>query len=127
MTTTEQQEGEYLVTREDGVETARVMNRPPPVVVIPVIDTSKYIDKGPFFDRFGSAMMPILMSTDSTVVAIRVNLNARAWVDLALPSVAQSLAAIGEIIPALTPAIQSSILNTPVQPAEQYALIKLYF
>jgi hypothetical protein len=125
MTTVVTQEGEYKVTREDGIVISKELNRPTPPV--PSVDTSKLIDLGPFFDRFGVAMMPVLMSVDPTVVAIRANINSRKWVDLTLPIVSQSLTAISAIIPALTPAIQNSILTSPVQLSEQYALLKVYF
>ena len=97
----------------------------PPVIVPPVWEW--YIDLGPFYDRFGSTKMAVLTSADAGVKAIIADLNIRKWVDLKRTDVAQALAYVGSIIPAVTPAVQSSILNTPVQSEENLALRKLYF
>ena len=51
----------------------------------------------------------------------------RKWIDLQRADVASSLAYIGGIVAALTPAIQSAILTTPVAYDENAALKKLYF
>ena len=85
------------------------------------------IDLGPFYDRFGAAKMQVLTTTDSGIKAILADLNIRKWVDLKRPDVAQALAYVGSIIPAVTPALQTSILTTPVQDVENLALRKLYF
>lgn len=86
-----------------------------------------FIDLGPFFDRFGSVKMQVLTSSDAGVRALITDIQVRKWVDLKLPEVAQSLAYLGSVIPAVTPALQSSILNTPVGDHENLALRKLYF
>jgi len=85
------------------------------------------IDIGPFFDRFGAAKMAVLTSADVGVQAILKDTQIRKWLDLKLPEVAQSIAYVGSKVPAVTPALQQSILNTPVQDAENLALRKLYF
>lgn len=86
-----------------------------------------FIDIGPFFDRFGVAKMQVLTSTDAGVRALITDIQVRKWIDLKLPEVAQSLVYLGSVIPAVTPALQSSILNTPVGEHENLALRKLYF
>jgi hypothetical protein len=121
------QEGDYRVTRVNGVIISRELHRPPEAVIAPSIDTSRLIDLGPFFDRFGAAMMPVLMSTNPAVAAIRENLNARKWVDLSRPDVTQSLAFVGSVVAELTPELRATIINSAVTQAEQMALIKTYF
>lgn len=86
-----------------------------------------YIDIGPFFDRFGAAKMSVLTSMDVGVKALITDIQIRKWIDLKLPEVAQSLVYLGSVIPSVTPALQSSILNTPVGEHENLALRKLYF
>ena len=90
-------------------------------------DTSKLIDKGPFFDRFLDQKMPVLISSDATIKAVIADINNRHWIDLSLPEVAQTLTYIGSVIPGVTVELQDAILNTPVGPMENLALRKLYF
>lgn len=85
------------------------------------------IDIGPFFDRFGAAKMAVLTSTDAGVKAILADTQVRKWIDLQRPDVAQSVAYIGTVVAAVTPALQTTILTTPVSPEENLALRKLYF
>ena len=85
------------------------------------------IDIGPFFDRFGAAKMAVLTSPDPGVQAILKDTQIRKWLDLKLPEVAQSVVYIGTKVPAVTTELQDTILNTPVAPAENLALRKLYF
>ena len=100
-----------------------------PPVAPPVVapEWEWYINLGPFYDRFKTAKMAVLTSTDPTVIAIRADVAVRAWVDLKRADVAQSLAYIASVVPALTPAIISEILNTPVSLSENLALRKDYF
>lgn len=93
----------------------------------PVNPTEWLIDIGPFFDRFGPAKMAVLTSTDAGVKAILADTQVRKWIDLQSPDVAQSVAYIGSVVSAVTPALQTAILTTPVTPAENLALRKLYF
>jgi hypothetical protein len=86
-----------------------------------------YIDVGPFFDRFGDAAMPVLMSDNAHVKAMLANLQARKWIDLQRPDVAQGVQLIGSVIPAVTPEIQVAIINTPVRDDENMALRRLFF
>lgn len=86
-----------------------------------------FIDLGPFYDRFGAAKMAVLTSTDPGVKAIIADLNIRKWVDLARPDVAQALQYVGSVVPAVTPALQATILTTPISAEENLALRKLYF
>ena len=86
-----------------------------------------YIDIGPFYDRFGAAKMAVLTSTDAGLKAILSDLNIRKWVDLKRVDVAQALAYVGSAVPAVTPALQDAILNTPVADIENLALRRLYF
>ena len=85
------------------------------------------IDKGPFMDRFSTAKLAVLTSTDVTVKAIVQETLARQWIDLKRADVAQSLAYIGSVVASVTPTLQSAILNTPVAAAENLALRKLFF
>lgn len=96
----------------------------PPVVVDPCLHL---LDIGPFYDRFSTAKMPVLTSPDATVKAIIADCNVRKWIDLQNPDVANGLAYIGTVVAALTPAIQTAILTTPVTVEENRALRKLYF
>ena len=86
-----------------------------------------FIDIGPFFDRFGSAKMAVLTSSDVGVQAIIKDTQVRKWLDLKLPEIASAVAYIGTKVPALTANLQQSILNTPVEEKENLALRKLYF
>ena len=86
-----------------------------------------YIDIGPFFDRFGSAKMQVLTSSDPGVQAILKDIQVRKWIDLKIPEVSQSLAYVASKIPSVTQELQESILNTPVADNENLALRKLYF
>ena len=83
----------------------------PPVVVDPY---QWLIDLGPYMDRFGAAKMAVLSSADTTVKAIIQDMMARKYVDLKRADVAQGLAAIGALVPSVTPALQTAILTTPV-------------
>ena len=98
-----------------------------PVVVPPVDPCEWLIDLGPYFDRFGNAKMAVLTSTDAGIKAIIQDASIRKWIDLRLPAVAQALAYIGSVIPAVTPALQSAIINTPVSIEENRALRRLFF
>lgn len=99
-------------------------SQPAPPVADP---TEWFIDLGPFYDRFGAAKMAVLTSTDAGVKAILMDTQIRKWIDLQRADVASSLAYIASVVPALTPAIQTAILTTPVAYAENAALKKLYF
>ena len=85
------------------------------------------IDIGPFFDRFGTAKMAVLTSSDAGVQAILKDTPVRKWLDLKLPEIASAVAYIGTKVPGVTPKLQQSILNTPVEEKENLALRKLYF
>lgn len=86
-----------------------------------------YIDKGPFFDRFGAAKMAVLTSTDSTIKALLADINNRHWIDLQRTDVAQAVGYIGSVIPAVNATLQASILTSPVTETENLALRKLFF
>ena len=93
----------------------------------PVNQTEWLIDIGPFFDRFGAAKMAVLTSADAGVKAILADLQVRKWIDLKRADVATGLQYVGGAVPAVTPAVQSTILTTPVADAENLVLRKLYF
>ena len=99
----------------------------PPVVETPIDPCEWLIDLGPYFDRFGNAKMAVLTSSDTGVKAIIQDASIRKWIDLRLPAVAQALAYIGSVIPAVNSTLQSSIINTPVSTEENRALRKLFF
>ena len=102
-----------------------VPNVPAPEPTAPIWQW--YIDIGPFFDRFKTAKMAVLTSSDVGVQAILKDTQVRQWIDLKHPDVAYSIAYIGTKVPALTAELQSAILNTPVAETENLALRKLYF
>ena len=110
-----QHPGAWRVATEQDVEPA------------PVNPTAWLIDIGPFFDRFGAAKMAVLTNTDASVKAILADTQVRKWLDLQRADVAQSVAYIGTVVAAVTPALQTAILTTPVTPEENLALRKLYF
>ena len=85
------------------------------------------IDIGPFFDRFGATKMAVLTSTDAGVKAILQDIQVRKWIDLQRADVISSLAYVGSVVPSVTGPLQTSILTTPVAPAENLALRRLYF
>ena len=89
--------------------------------------TEWLIDVGQFFDRFGAAKMAVLTSTDPGVKAILADTQVRKWIDLQRADVAQSVAYIGTVVAAVTPALQTAILTTPVSPEENLALRKQFF
>lgn len=93
----------------------------------PQPDTSKLIDIGPFFDRFGTAKMAVLTSADAGVQAIIKDAQVRKWIDFTNPEVSASLDYIMTKVAAVTPALKASILTTPVALSENLALRKLYF
>lgn len=86
-----------------------------------------FIDIGPFFDRFGSAKLAVLTSTDTGVKAVVTDCTVRKWIDLQRPDVATALAYIGSVVPAVDAALRAAILTTPVGDHENLALRKLYF
>ena len=81
-----------------------------------------YIDPGSFRDRFGATKMAVLGSTDATIQVLLKDLEGRPWIDLQLPAVAQGIAYIGSVIPAVTPQLQAQILTTPPSAFEQLVL-----
>ena len=89
--------------------------------------TEWLIDIGAFFDRFGAAKMAVLTSADAGVKAILADTQVRKWVDLKRADVAQSVAYVGTAVAAVTPALQTAILTTPVGPEENLALRKQFF
>lgn len=86
-----------------------------------------YIDKGPFFDRFGAAKMAVLTSTDPVIKALLADINNRHWIDLQRADVHQAVAYIGTVVTSVNAALQSAILTTPVSEQENLALRKLFF
>lgn len=99
----------------------------PPAPPVPPPAWEWLIDIGPFYDRFGAAKMAVLTSPDAGLKAILADLNIRKWVDLKRPDVAQALAYVGTVVPAVAPTLQASILETPVSDVENLALRKTYF
>lgn len=93
----------------------------------PAEATLYLIDIGPFFDRFGAAKMAVLTSADAGVKAILADLQVRKWIDLKRADVGQGVAYVASKVPAVTAALQTAILTTPVAAEENLALRKLYF
>ena len=86
-----------------------------------------YIDKGPFFDRFGAQKMAVLLSSDPVIKALLSDINNRHWIDLQRQDVADAVNYIGTVIPAVDSNLKLAILTTPVAAEENLALRKLYF
>ena len=120
-----------IVASEEYAETTypgrwRVVETPePPPPAAPAWEW--YIDVGPFFDRFGSAKLAVLTSTDPGVQAILKDTQVRKWLDLKLPEIAQSVDYVASVVPAVTPELKEAILTTQVAEHENLALRKLYF
>lgn len=93
------------------------------------IDTSWFIDIGPFFDRFGAAKYSVLTSTDATVKALVTDITSRHWVDLKRADVAQGVDAIIGLISGIDPSgtLKNQVLGSPATFLEQLVLKKLYF
>ena len=89
--------------------------------------TEWLIDIGAFFDRFGAAKVAVLTSADAGVKAILADTQVRKWLDLKRADVVQSIGYIGTVVAAVTPALQTAILTTPVSPEENLALRKQFF
>ena len=102
---------------------------PEPEPAAPAPDPTEWlIDVGPFFDRFGTAKLALLSSSDAAVRALVTDLQVRKWIDLKRADVAQGIdLLISKSIPGLDAARKSAILTTPVQPVENLALRKDYF
>lgn len=87
-----------------------------------------YLDIGPFFDRFGSAKMAILMSTNPLVKAIVTDCMIRKWIDLKNPATAAGFDALMSVgIAGVDAALKAAVLNTPVTAAERSAVVRNYF
>ena len=102
---------------------------PEPEPAAPAPDPTEWlIDVGPFFDRFGTAKLAVLSSSDAAVRALVTDLQVRKWIDLKRADVAHGIdLLISKSIPGLDAARKSAILTTPVQPVENLALRKAYF
>jgi hypothetical protein len=111
-----------------GIEWVLVNYTEPVPYVAPVVEepTKWFIDIGPFFDRFGSSKLAVLMSSEPLVKALIADINVRKWVDLKRADVAQALAALVSYS-LLTTEQVNTILNTEVQPEENLVLRKMYF
>lgn len=118
-------DAEFMVANYPAGNYREVVQPEPPAPPPPAYEW--YIDIGPFFDRFGATKMAVLTSADAGVRALITDLQVRKWVDLKLTEVAQGLAYIGTVVPSVTPALQQTILTTPVLDTENLALRKLYF
>lgn len=94
----------------------------------PPSPTDWLIDVGPFFDRFGAAKMPLLMSTNTTVQALVKDLQVRKWIDLQRADVGQGIDALIALgVPGVDAALKTAILTTPVTAEENFALRRVYF
>lgn len=106
---------------------AEVQDVPAEPAPAPANPTEWLIDIGAFFDRFGAAKMAVLTSADAGVKAILADTQVRKWLDLKRADVVQSIGYIGTVVAAVTPALQTAILTTPVSPEENLALRKQFF
>lgn len=101
------------------------------VIYIPPFVENKtewLIDVGPFFDRFKTAKMPLLLSTNATVKALLSDIQVRKWIDLKRPDVSQAIDALIALgVTNMTTELKNEILNTPVTAEENLALRKQFF
>lgn len=81
----------------------------------------KWIDVGPFYDRFGTAKMTLLMSTNPVAVALRNDSLVRKYIDLGSPALSAGLTALAaQGIAGVDNALRTSILTTPTTEAERH-------
>lgn len=103
----------------------------PPVQVLNVAPAPVYewyIDVGAFFDRFGSAKYPVLMSTDPQAQAMVKDIQTRGWVDLKNQQVMTGVNYLATLnITGMTSALATTILSTQPTAAEQVMLRATYF
>lgn len=97
-----------------------------------------YIDIGALFDRFGTAKLAVLTSTEPIVKAFVTDLQSRHWGDLQNPQLAAGIeymrgvtvpgiGTIGTPITGITTTLETAILTTPVTSSENLATRKLFF
>jgi hypothetical protein len=97
-----------------------------------------FLDVGAFFDRFGPAMLPALMSADPVLQAIIRNIQSREWVDLKNPQVAAAvvymsgtavvgLGTISAPIAGMTADLATAIMTTQPTAQEQFATVMKFF
>lgn len=102
-----------------------VTPEPPPAATSP---TDWLIDVGPFFDRFSSAKLPLLMSANATVQALVKDLQVRKWIDLQRADVASGIDALIALgVPGVDADLKAAVLTTPVTAEENFALRRVYF
>lgn len=90
--------------------------------------TDWLIDIGPFFDRFGPAKMPLLMSSNATVQALVKDLQVRKWIDLQRADVGAGIDALIALgVPGVDADQKAAVLTTPVTAEENFALRRVYF
>lgn len=99
-----------------------------PAISVTINPTQYLIDVGPFFDRFKTAKMPLLLSTNATVKALLADIQVRKWIDLKRPDVSQAIDALIALgVTNMTTELKNEILNTPVTAEENLALRKQFF
>lgn len=95
---------------------------------VPPLEYQWFIDIGPFFDRFGSAKMNILMSTSPVAKAVVTDCMVRKWIDLQNPSVAAGIDALIQAgVAGIDATVKAAVLNTPVTDLERSAAVHQYF
>lgn len=106
--------------REQKAYFAPLEPEEPPKEPIPVF--AFYLDIGPFFDRFGTKKLPVLVAakTDPLVGALIDDIKVRKWVDIQNEQVGQGLDIL--IQKGLITADDKAIILSPIQPEENLAL-----
>ena len=96
---------------------------------LPSVNKTEWIiDIGPFFDRFKTAKMPLLLSTNATVKALLADIQVRKWIDLKRPDVAAAIDALIALgVTNMNTELKNEILDTPVTADENLALRKQFF
>jgi hypothetical protein len=93
-----------------------------------VVDQTEWlIDIGPFFDRFGAQQLPVLANPDPVNQAIIKTTMARKWIDLQREDLVPMMVLIKAKNVGVSDELIDEILHTPVLPAENLALRKMFF
>jgi hypothetical protein len=79
-----------------------------------------WITIGSYYDRFGSAKIPVLSNEDPTVKAMIKDIEVRQYVDLKRGELLQAMQYVATKVPELTGDIINKVLNPVTNPKERY-------
>lgn len=98
------------------------VEQPVTTMPVPAAPIDSLIDIGPFYDRFGPAKLAVLKSKDEDVMAIRADVQVRAYVDLRRADVRAAIGIIARLVPEVTADIVAAVCRMPVQRHENAKL-----